>query len=217
MRAQRHRAVFFDVGETLIDESRAWAGWADWLEVPPLTLFAVLGGVIARGQHHHAALELLRPGFDFDAECEARKAAGHGWCFDADDLYPDVVDCLAELHTDDYLLGVAGNQPTESLSFLQDLGLPLDVVATSAGWGVEKPDPAFFERLALEADCRAEEVVYVGDRIDNDVVPARAAGMCAVHLRRGPWGYLQAASPEAVAASFCIDSLAELPAMLRSH
>jgi len=29
------RAVFFDIGETLIDETRIWEGWADWLEVWP--------------------------------------------------------------------------------------------------------------------------------------------------------------------------------------
>ena len=28
------RAVWFDVGETLIDESREYGTWADWLGVP---------------------------------------------------------------------------------------------------------------------------------------------------------------------------------------
>ena len=44
------RAVFFDVGETLVDESRMWGEWADWLGVPRFTFFAVLGAVIARGE-----------------------------------------------------------------------------------------------------------------------------------------------------------------------
>ena len=30
--AGRLRAVWFDVGETLIDESREYGTWADWLE-----------------------------------------------------------------------------------------------------------------------------------------------------------------------------------------
>ncbi len=33
------------------------------------------------------------------------------------------------------------------------------------------------------------EVLYVGDRLDNDVLPAKSAGMQAVLIRRGPWGY----------------------------
>lgn len=40
------RAVFFDVGETLIDETRMWAEWAWWLGVPCFTFFALLGSLI---------------------------------------------------------------------------------------------------------------------------------------------------------------------------
>jgi FMN phosphatase YigB (HAD superfamily) len=94
--------------------------------------------------------------------------------------------------------------------------LPVDVVATSAEWGVWKPDPAFFARVALTLEAAAADIAYVGDRVDNDVLPARAAGMLAVHLRRGPWGYLQARWPQAADADVRIDSLTELPAALLS-
>ena len=50
----------------------------------------------------------------------------------------------------------------------------------------------------------------MGDRVDNDVVPALAAGMVAVHIRRGPWGYLHEPPAEAIR----IHSLDELPAVL---
>ena len=56
----------------------------------------------------------------------------------------------------------------------------------------------------------AGEIAYVGDRVDNDVEPALAAGMVAVHIRRGPWGYLHEPPPEALR----ITSLDELPAVL---
>ena len=45
-RAANGRAVVFDVGETLIDESRLWGAWAEWLGVPPFTFFVALGTVI---------------------------------------------------------------------------------------------------------------------------------------------------------------------------
>ena len=50
------------------------------------------------------------------------------------------------------------------------------MIGSSAGWGVAKPDPAFYARVVAETGCAASEVAYVGDRIDNDVLPARAAG-----------------------------------------
>jgi FMN phosphatase YigB (HAD superfamily) len=55
-----------------------------------------------------------------------------------------------------------------------------------------------------------ERIAYVGDRVDNDVLPALAAGMVAVHIRRGPWGYLQQPPPNAIR----ITSLDELPDVL---
>ena len=37
-----------------------------------------------------------------------------------------------------------------------------------------------------ELRLRPSEIAYVGDRVDFDVLPAAAAGMFTVHLRRGP-------------------------------
>lgn len=53
-------------------------------------------------------------------------------------------------------------------------------------------------------------VAYVGDRVDNDVLPAKAAGMFAVLVRRGPWGYLGARRPEAATADLRLDDLTSL-------
>jgi hypothetical protein len=36
---------------------------------------------------------------------------------------------------------------------LKALDLPVDVIGTSDGWGVEKPSPAFFARVIEEAGC----------------------------------------------------------------
>jgi hypothetical protein len=58
------RSVFFDVGETIVDESREYGAWADWLGVPRHTFWAVFGAVIAQGLDHREAFRLLRPGFD---------------------------------------------------------------------------------------------------------------------------------------------------------
>lgn len=208
--------VFFDVGETLVDETRHWATWADWLGVPRLTFFAVLGGVIARGEHHRRVFELLRPGLDLGRERAARAAAGVFDGIERADFYPDAVPCLHALRAAGYKIGLAGNQPAGAEEQLRALDLPLDFVASSAGWGVEKPSPEFFARATALAGVAPGAIAYVGDRIDNDVAPAAAAGMLAVFLRRGPWGYLHAGSAEAARARLRIDSLAELPAALNA-
>lgn len=210
------RAVFFDLGETLLSEDRIWHRWADWFGVPALTFLGVLGGVIERRQHHLEVFRPFLPSMDVEGELARRVAAGHPTGFDASDLYPDALDCLRALKAAGYAVGVAGNQPPDVTEALfAGLDVDLDVVASSAAWGVEKPDPAFFARVAEVAGLPPGRIAYVGDRVDNDVVPAATTGMVAVFLRRGPWGYLHATWPEAARASLRLDSLVELPDALR--
>lgn len=206
--------VVLDLGETLADETRSWARWADWLGVPHLTFMAVLGAVIAERRHHTEAFGYFREGFDLETERAAKQAAGLGWEVHDEDLYPDALPTLVALRAQGYRLAVMANQPVEVMPLLRTL--PVDRVGTSAGWGVAKPDPAFFARVAEEVGAPPSRIAYVGDRVDNDVLPAKRAGMVAVHLRRGPWGYLHATWPEADKADLRLTTLAELPSALET-
>jgi FMN phosphatase YigB (HAD superfamily) len=204
------RAVFFDVGETLVNEKRSWASWAHWLGVSDLTFFAVLGSIIERGEDHRQVFSAFRQDFNLERERASRKAAGLPDSFEIGDLYPDVRSCLRGLHEDGYKIGVAGNQPSGCEQLLRDWALPVDMAFSSSELKVEKPSPGFFFSLAKAAGCVPGEMAYVGDRLDNDVLPARRAGMLAVFLRRGPWGLIHARRPDAAKAHICIDSLDQL-------
>jgi FMN phosphatase YigB (HAD superfamily) len=209
------RAVIFDVGETLVDESRSFGEWADWLGVSRLTFFGALGSVIERGLHHRQVFEDLRPGFDLDAERERRLRAGPSPSrIGRADLYPDARPCLEALRACGYRLGLAGNQPASAEADLRALALPVDFVLCSESAGVEKPSAAFFARAIAESGCAPSEIAYIGDRLDNDVLPAVAAGMRGIFLRRGPWGTAHARRPEAARADARIESLLELPGVL---
>jgi FMN phosphatase YigB (HAD superfamily) len=207
-------AVVFDVGETLVDETRVWGQWADWLGVPRLTFMAVLGAVIARGGNHREVFEAFRPGIDIEAEARRHDVAGRSDLLSLDDLYPDALPCLRALAADGYRLAIAANQPAPAADVLADMAIDFELIATSSAWGVAKPDPAFFERVAAELQLPTAAIAYVGDRLDNDVLPARAAGMVAVFVRRGPWGWIQAPTGTVPGASIVVDSLEELPISL---
>jgi FMN phosphatase YigB (HAD superfamily) len=208
------RAVVFDVGETLVDESRIWSDWADWLGIPRLTFLAALGGIIARGGSHLDVFELFRPGLDLRAELRRRAGAGRLDDIGPADLYPDVRPSLGALASAGFRLGIAGNQPARAGPALEALDLPVELLGISATWGVTKPDPAFFTRIVLELDLPPAEIAYVGDRIDNDVEPAARAGMRAIWIRRGPWAWIQSGNDAPAAASATIGSLAALPDVL---
>lgn len=208
---QRLHAVVFDVGETIVDESREYGTWADWLGIPRHTFSAMFGAVLAESLDYRQVFQWFRPGFDLDKERARRAEAGFAETLGESDLYADARPALKALKAQGLVLGLAGNQTARAHELLSGLALPVDFVATSAEWGVEKPAPAFFQGVVHACACEPAQVVYVGDRLDNDIQPAAAAGMVTVQIRRGPWGHLTAGGSS---ADHVIDSLAELPALL---
>ncbi|WP_433394133.1 HAD family hydrolase [Micromonospora sp. KLBMP9576] len=210
-------AVFFDVGGTILDESREFETWADWLGVPRHTFSAVFGAVIARGLDYRETFRAFRPDLDLVAELERRAAAGSPESFGEEDLYPDARACLSALKDQGLFVGLAGNQPAHAEATLRALDLGVDVIGTSSGWGVDKPSPAFFERVVREGGGEASSILYVGDRPDNDARPAGQAGMMTCLIRRGPWGHILDMPAVSEGCLFRIDSLDELPSLVAKH
>ena len=197
--------VCLDVGETLIDETRVWTCWAQVIGATPLTLMAALGAAIAQGEFRNVFEILGRPDWRTLAP-QVEEAYGG---FRDSDLYPDALGSLEDLHRAGYRVAVVANQPARRTAELQALGVAAEVIAMSDELGVHKPDPQFFARaLELLGGPAPADVAYVGDRVDNDVRPAAAAGMRTVWLRRGPWAALHDGVP--AEASMVVDSLTEL-------
>jgi FMN phosphatase YigB (HAD superfamily) len=199
------KAAIFDVGETLVDEERWWRELSRRSGLQPHVVWAALGVTIAHGEEHDALWRHLG--------IERPDDWWHDLTYSIDDLYPDAIGCLRNVRALGLRVGIVGNQ-TEALErWAREAILPADVISSSASLGVRKPDPRFFELVVELAGCLPGEVAYVGDRVDNDVLPAASGGLVAVHVRRGPWGRLQPTPPEAAVG---VDDLASLPQALAS-
>ncbi|GGI03133.1 HAD family hydrolase [Egicoccus halophilus] len=206
------RTVVFDIGEVLVDETRVWSIWADLLGVSPLTFAAVLGAAISQGEDHHVVFPHLAPNIVWEEFLDEHERRLGG--LQEQDLYPDVRPCLAELRSLGFEVALAGNQPAIRTAQLQQLDLPHDRLATSDELGIEKPDPEFFASVLRLVDApEPSDVLYVGDRIDNDVTPAAAFGMRTCWLRRGPWGHLQEPDDD-LDIDLVLEGLGELPLLL---
>ncbi|MFM9849284.1 MAG: HAD family hydrolase [Hyphomicrobiaceae bacterium] len=206
------RAIVFDVGETLLDEQGLWHRWADWLDVPRGRLMDTLKDVVRRGAHHRQMFEAFRPGFDLASATDARRAAGDDPGFRIEDFHADARPCLERLRSAGFRVGIAGNTSAATERFLIDAGVAADFISSAASWGTEKPSPAFFARVVEVAAFAPAEIAYVGDRLDNDVLPAMQAGLIGIFLRRGLWAEVHRANPDALRADVTIDALTELPA-----
>jgi HAD superfamily hydrolase (TIGR01549 family) len=210
------RAIFFDVGETLIDETRLMHLWADTLGVDRGEFMSVLDDVIFRNQPIRQVFERLRPGFDVAAARAQRKRDGSDFFIEARDLYADAKPCLSHLKQQGLFVGIAGNQPPTAKAALDSFGLDAHLITTSSELGVDKPSPDFFQKILELGGVRPDETAYVGDRVDNDVIPAQAAGMTAVFVERGPFGRVHARRGDAAKADIFLKSLTELPEALQN-
>lgn len=192
----------FDVGETLVDETNSWRAFAAHFGIEHTRVAAALERAVAERIDHRIALA--------DAVGRPLVPGEFSYVPTLADCYPDAIPTLEALVAAGHAVGVVGNQPRSVEPFLTGLGVPLAVVGSSERWGVAKPHPAFFSRICDELRLDAEHVAYVGDRVDNDILPAAEFGMATVLVVRGPWGRSHANWPEASAADLAVGALSEI-------
>jgi putative hydrolase of the HAD superfamily len=124
-------------------------------------------------------------------------------------LYPDVLPCFEALG--DRRIGLITNgDGTQQRLKLARLGLEgrFSVVVISREVDCAKPDPAIFQLAAKLGGARAEDCVYIGDRLDADALGGQGAGMRGIWLKRDGQPAAASVGVEVIA------SLQALPAML---
>lgn len=110
------------------------------------------------------------------------------WHSEYEKLYKGTHEVLETLHRK-YKLGIIANQILGTEQRLTDFGIRhfFDVIAASTEENFTKPDPRLF-RIALErANCSPANAYMVGDRLDNDIIPAMTLGMKTIWVKQG-WG-----------------------------
>lgn len=171
--------IFFDVGSTLVDETKAYDHRAREM---------ISGTGITFKEFDDVRIALARQGLDGNSA--AIKHFGltkTPWHSEDEVPYSDAHSTLASLIVKGYKLGIIANQKLGTAERLESWGLRqyFEVIAASAEIGYAKPDKEIFEKAFELAGCTAEESVMVGDRLDNDIIPAKALGMKTVWIKNG--------------------------------
>jgi HAD superfamily hydrolase (TIGR01509 family) len=103
------------------------------------------------------------------------------------ELRPGIAEVLSGLRARGLRLGLAANQPQKTLPVLDAHGIGhyFHHREVSGTHGFHKPDPRLFLRACEDIGVEPADTIMVGDRIDNDIAPARRLGMAAVLMRTG--------------------------------
>ena len=195
--------IFFDVGSTLVDETEAYNHRIREM---------ISGTDITFEAFDKVRIELAIQGYDGNS-----KAIKHfglkktPWHSEDETPYTDVIETLSYLSNKGYKLGIIANQSLGTADRLKNWGLLdyFDKVVASAEVGVSKPDKAIFEIAFMVANCKPEESMMVGDRLDNDIIPAKSVGMKTVWIRKGLSQYQDPVLGKNI-ADYQIDNLNEL-------
>lgn len=195
--------IFLDVGSTLVDETEA-------LEHRLRDILP--GSGITREMFEEKRTELAQTGADGNlAAINFFNLTKTPWHSEDEAPFEDSAETLEYLKSKGYKLGVIANQPFGTEQRLQNWGLLhyFDVIASSAELGVTKPNPKIFEKAFELAQCTADDAVMVGDRLDNDMIPAKSLGMQTVWIRKGI-STKQNVSLGKGYADFAIDNISDL-------
>ena len=128
------------------------------------------------------------------------------------DPYPDAVEAVPEIQAR-WKTGVLSNADEDYLNpLLERIGWKFPVVLSSEEVGAYKPLPAAFERVLRDLGVCAEEAVYVGDTLYDDILGSRGVGMRSAWINREGTAH----DPMMPVPDFEVRSLAELPALLEA-
>lgn len=194
--------LFFDVGSTIMNEQIAYehrmkdiAGLAD---VSYEKVYEMVQNYYKQNKK---------------GDLEAARALGiwmTAWHKEDEVIYDDCISCF-EVLSKKYKIGIIANQSLGTRERLERQGVLkyIDLVIASAEEGVAKPDRRIFEIALERSNCKAVNSVMIGDRIDNDIVPANLIGMNTIWIKQGFWQYFNI-KQEIEKPDFVVKSLTEL-------
>ena len=198
--------IFFDLGATLVDESDVYKSRCE---------YAMKHANIDMAEFMSKVCEEAR--ISPTPIGTAAKAYGvtlPEWDNSLEKLYDASRNVIEALYGK-YKLGIIANQTLGTQGRIDSWGIGkyFDVVMASAEAGCAKPDPRIFSMALQKANCEPAEAIMVGDRLDNDIIPAKKLGMKTVWVRQG-YAIYQCIDDESKRPDYIVDSIEELVGLL---
>ena len=197
-----YKWIFFDIGSTLINEEKAYQ---DRIEQ------AIAETNITYDTFYQRMLVLFQEGLKGDLiALQEYSLERPKWKSELEILYPDAKIVLETLHNR-YKIGVIANQLPNLEKRLENFGIRqwIDLIISSADCGFSKPSSKIFQLALQQASCSASSAIMIGDRLDNDIAPAKTLGMKTIWIKQGFSAYSPIQSPSEE-PDFTVNSLSDL-------
>jgi FMN phosphatase YigB (HAD superfamily) len=224
--------VFFDLGQTLVDEWR-------FIEYLDNKLLEVLNGfgaridfrnykavrdnvirnrMIGNGSTRELIIEICRlitqRGYERIISDRLENDIQHGrkklfrFYYDAEETLTILVQ--------NYKLGIIANQSKDVLQLLDKFNFRdfFDIVIISSEVNINKPDPRIFQLAMNRAASDSKRYVMIGDRLDTDIGPANKLGMKTIRYTNSLFR-LQEPIDESEIATHVVNRLSEIPDILQ--
>ena len=200
--------IFFDVGYTLVDESKVWQkrckeqARTDEARALGLSAEDIYNEIIKASLSHKPQYRTVVKKFNFKEVAPYRH--------ELEELYPEAIEVLEKL-SKSYKLGIIANQSDGLVKRLEEWGILqyFSLIISSWDCQVMKPDKKIFEIALEKAGCEPCEAAIVGDRLDNDIYPAKQIGMKTVWIKQG-FGGMQPIETDAYKPDLELNSLSEI-------
>lgn len=223
--------IFFDLGQTLVDEWR----FIDYLDHKLLELLNGFGAKIDIRNYKAVRDNVIRSrkignGSTRELIIEVcRLVSQHGYeRIIADRLVDDINEGRRKLFrfyydakptlrvlSQKYMLGIIANQSRDILQLLDKFNIKsfFKVIVISSQVNINKPDPRIFQ-LAMDRARNSKHYIMIGDRLDTDISPANKLGMKTIRYTNSLFR-LQEPIDESEMATRIVDRLSEIPNVLQ--
>lgn len=133
------------------------------------------------------------------------------WNHELERLYEGTEELLQKLR-ERYRLGVIANQPENARQRLEQFGVLkyFDHLTISGEIGFSKPSPTIFRETIRMTGASAEKCFMVGDKLTNDIAPAKKLGFHTVWVKQ-EYGGMNRITDESMKPDFTVDSISALP------
>lgn len=198
--------LFFDLGSTLVDESEVYKSRCDYaMKQKGIKYEEFMAKVYEAAKTSPTAIKSAAQYYDVILP---------EWDNSLEKLYAGTKTVLETL-SGKYRLGIIANQSLGTQERIDNWGIGnyFEVVIASAEAGCAKPDLEIFNLALEKAGCEPYESIMVGDRLDNDIAPAKLLGMKTVWVRQGFAKY-QSINNESERPNYIINDIADIANVL---